>query len=180
MSKSLLNWFEKVLTENQLHCAIIAANEENPYGRAIVSLGVDYQERPKLLEVTIQEQETGDSLFSADKNSKKEFLRIQFQFTFPFTILPLASHEVAHFLHFLNRYLELPGFEMSELEDQIFFRYIWMTTKPALVPDLVLSLLGIILLNIDLFTQSIESISEGKKTYSQLLESMLPSPKQGT
>ena len=178
MRDSLLHWFQKILNENKIDCSIIDPTEKIPYPRALISLGVDTKERPKILEVIIQEQENGESVLPSGKGLKKGLLRIQFQAQLPFSIAKLAVNEVSHLLHFLNRFLELPGFEMSELDDQIFFRYIWFTTKTALTPDLALSIIGIILMNLDLFALSIENVSSGKKTYSQLLEDMLHSTQQ--
>ena len=169
----LLKKIEGILVDDQLDCSFVPASPEIPYDRLLVFFGLDYKERVKTLEITLQEQELGQNVTPNKKTMNAGLVRVQFQIKLPFLIDPLSGIEVANLLHFLNRFLELPGYEMSELDEEIYFRYIWITHQDVLTPPLLLSIVGIILMNVDLFSQSIESVSSGEKTYSQLLENMV-------
>lgn len=169
----LLKKIEGILIDDQLDCSYVPISSEVPYDRLLVFFGLDYKERVKTLEITLQKQELGQSIVPNKKTIDAGLVRVQFQVKLPFPIASLSATEVASLLHFLNRFLELPGYEMSELDEEVYFRYIWITHQDVLTPPLLLSIVGIILMNIDLFTQSIESVASGEKNYSQLLENML-------
>lgn len=169
MAQQELSLLEKALLDEKSDCAIIEPKDPFPYERLLVYLGNDRKFRERVLEITIKEQ-----LFPQKvETNEVEYLSIQFKLMFPFEIKDIASQQVAHLLHFLNHFLELPGLEMSEAEGKIFYRYVLLCGKKAFDPQLCLSIIGNILLMLELFSQSIEVVALGEKNFNDLLHDVL-------
>jgi len=159
----MLRKFEKLLTQEKYDVALEKASDEIPYDRLLVFLGHDYKERGRTLEVISIEQITD--------LEEPTYAKVQFQVPFPFRIEPATAQQVGSVLHFINRQLELPGFEMDEVDDLLFFRYVWVTK--SVDETLFKSLLGIIMMQLELFTETIERVATGSVTFNDLLEEVL-------
>lgn len=167
----ILKQIASILSPEKVETAYIPASEGAIQPRLIAFLGNDYQKRERILTITAQEQ-------VLPNKEKSEYIRVQFQITFPFQMQDKAVFEVGSLLHLINRLMELPGFEMDELENKLFYRYVLLSHHPEQVPTLYISILGLIMMILDLFTETIEKIAAGQSTFNDLLEEILEISKQ--
>lgn len=142
-------------------------SQRHPEGRILLFIGNDAKQRDRSLEITMQEQIPGS------KEVDVPYYRIQFETALPFPLSDLRSPEVGSFLFFLNRQLELPGFEIDEGNSLILYRYVLLTPEAHIQPNLLKGLIGSITLTLDLFSEAIEKVSSGEITFNEILENIL-------
>lgn len=164
MSQSPLQHIQALYSQEELDCTLLSASQEVPYERLIVYLGTDHKERERILEITAAEQQLDDT--------EEPILRIQFQIAFPFSYKNSAVHEVSSVLLFINRMIELPGLELSEEQNRLYYRYVLLTSAKDVTRTLILAITGIITMILDLFADTIEKIACGQATFNNLLEDM--------
>lgn len=168
----LLKQFEKTLNDEEFDCSLVDPSEEVPYERLLIFLGMDEKERERILEVTALKQELvqGMDLIESDE---PDFFRVQLQIGFPFKIKPNCCAQVGSLVCYLNRLIELPGFEMNEIDLQVSYRYVLMYGEGKFNKKLFISLVGIIMLFIELFENTIERVSSGEITFNEILEQIV-------
>lgn len=168
----MLKKIQSFLEQEKFECSILQATDELPYDRLLIFLGLDSQKREQILEITAQEQ-----VFKPEADAKKGqphgYYRIQFQYLYPFAVEDTALNQVGSLILFLNQMSDFPGLELNELENQVSYRYIWLTKASGIDAPLILSIVGIIKLTLELFTASIERLAEGKATFNELLKEVI-------
>ncbi|CCB87452.1 MULTISPECIES: hypothetical protein [Parachlamydia] len=157
------------LSSERYDCSLVMASEEIPFDQLLVFLGNDAKEREKILQITTFKQ----TMAQESKKKEESYHLVKFVVNLPFSVEPSAASQTASTLLFINRFLELPGFELGELEDQVFYRYVLFTKGNKVDPLLLFSLIGNVMMIIDLFNGVIESVASGEKTFNDLLEEML-------
>lgn len=163
----LLQEIEKMLKEEEMDCSIEPDVKAPPFGRLLVFFGNDTQGRERILEITAQDQLLGELITSPEKAST--FTRVQFEVALPFYIKDYTSNEINSLLAFLNRMLELPGFEFDEFNSRIFYRHVMLTARKDIEKPLIMGIMGVIRMLLDLFSETIEQVGEGKQTFEDLL-----------
>jgi len=166
-----LESIEKMLKDEQFDCSLEPDVKAPPFGRVLVFLENDPQDRERILEITAQYQDLGESL--KEPPEPPQYTRIQFEIPLPFYIKDHTANEVASLLAFLNRMLELPGFELDEVNSRIYYRYVHLTSDKGVDKTLITGIVGVIIMLFEMFSETIEQVSEGKSTFSELLEQML-------
>lgn len=164
--------FQEMLKTEEYDCVLIERTEENPYDRLLVFLGLDEKDREKILEITALKQEL---IPGAGLSGEKEpaFFRVQFQVGFPFSMLPESSTQVSSLVCYLNRLIELPGFEMNEIDLQLFYRYVLLYGEEKFNKKLFASIVGMIMLTTELFGSTLEKLSSGEMTFNAILEQII-------
>lgn len=176
-SIEILKQIASILEQGQANVTLVEASNDFPYPRLLVFLGNDYKNRERILALSAQ----GQSLVGLPgKHEMKstEYIRVQFQTTFPFLMKDNAVFEVGSLLHFINHVVELPGFEMDELDNKIFYRYVLLSSRPDTNPTLYFSILGLIMMLLDLFTEAIEKLATGEASFNEMLEQMIELTRQ--
>lgn len=163
---------QKILKAEEFDSAIIEPNDTFPYRRILAFIGTDHKERERILEIILKVQELGQEL-SDNREDQQEFAKILFQVPFPFPIKEQSIQQIASMLLMLNRYLELPGFEMIEEERKLYYRYVLLTDTDKIDRKICLAIIGIIMVTLDLFTQPIELVASGEMTFNDLLDQVL-------
>lgn len=167
----MLHLIQNFLEKQQFDCIFIEATPEIPIDRLVVTLGQDSKQRSFILAVQAAQIEIPKEF--ATENADQLPFRLQFSVALPFTIDDLALNQVASLILFINQYVDLPGFELNELNGIASYRYIWLTKKASCDFTLVVSIIGSILLNLNLFSDMIELLADGKVTFNDLLEKVL-------
>ncbi len=160
-----LEKIKNILEKEHFDCSYFSEKEKN---HLLLHLGFDDKKREKVLEIAAY-----DLPISPEHNSLEQGtlpLKIQFKTIFPFKIEDSSLNQVASFFLFINQLIEFPGFELDELNGIASFRYVWLTDAGMIEPPLVLSIIGSIMMNLVLFSDNIESLSMGDKTFNDLLE----------
>lgn len=152
-------------------------NKGDLFDRLLVSLGADYKKRDRLVEITVLEQELLEGLETAVPIEDR-YYRIKFFSYLPFDVKPSTLGQVGPLLHFLNQLIDLPGFELHELENRVAFRYVLMTKGSGVDAKLIASLIGIIMFTLDLFGGNIEQVASGASTFNELLEEVFAKQEQ--
>lgn len=166
----MLKQIKALLDQEKYESSIIKGGKDLPfYDRLLVFIGIDSKKRERILEISSQEQ----ILHPEQKSSPKGYFRIQFQYFFLFAVEDTAMNQVANLLLFLNQQIDFPGLELNEVENKISYRYVWLTKGNGIDHVLILSIVGIIRLLLDLFTDTLERVAEGKTTFNELLEEIV-------
>lgn len=159
------------LEKQDFECLLIPASPEMPLDRLLVSLGFDSKTRKKMVEILSVQMDIPAEMASSGYEDSP--YRLQFTTVLPFKIEDMALNQVASLVLFINRFLDLPGFELNELEGKISYRYVWMTERSHCDRLLVLSIIGGIMLNLTLFSDMIESLADGHETFDDLLSKII-------
>ena len=167
-SSLFLKDLKQALSEEQLNCSLVGEH-------LLVYIGHDYQNRERVLHLHAVEQLLGNTSI---KTPHTAYFLIQFRYQFPFPVKQGCSLEVSSLLLFLNHLLELPGLEISELEDALFYRYVLFYGEKRIHPEMFMAIIGVIGLILELFTESIEKVATGELTFNDLLEKVLELSKQ--
>lgn len=167
----MLKQIQQYLEKEKFECSRVGVTEQIPFDRLLVFLGLDGKKREQILEITAQEQifnESGDK-----KGHVPVYYRLQFHYLFPFAIQDLALNQVGSLILFLNQMSDFPGLELNELENQISYRYIWLAKDSGVDESLILSIIGIIKLTLELFTNSLERLAQGEVSFNDLLKEVV-------
>ncbi len=167
----LLKPIYQILKTEKFACEIETDKKAPPFGRVLVVLGQDHLDRERILEITTQLQDLGESL--KDPPELPQYTRIQFEVPLPLDFNDHTAAEIASLIAFLNRLLELPGFEIDEINSGIYYRYVLLTKDHPLEKDLILGLVSIITSMCEMFSNTLEKVSEGKCTFNELVEHLL-------
>ncbi|MFI0435441.1 MAG: hypothetical protein ACH350_06930 [Parachlamydiaceae bacterium] len=167
----ILKDIQKKLEHSDFISSFFVADSKNPFDRLFVSLGLDAKKREQLLAITTTEQQ----IDVEGAIAKSPFLpvRIQYRIELPFHIEDFSLNQVASLILFLNQFIDLPGFELDELHGKVFYRYVWITIPNAIDPNLIITILEAIILNLSLFSEVIESLAEGKTSFNDLLSQII-------
>ena len=162
--QEFLTKFQKILKDEEYDCALVQASDAIPYAKLLVFLGLDEKDRERILEVTALKQELMKGQDSTE-DAEPDIFRIQFQASFSFSVQPSAVQQVSSFICYLNSLIELPGFEMNEINLKLFYRYVWMYWGKKINKKLCLSIVGLIMLFMELFGSSLEKVAAGETTF---------------
>lgn len=160
----ILNKIEQYLIEKKLDCSLLEATQNNEIPRLLVFLGEE-KKGEIVLELTSYEQ-----LLSKQEDTP---LAIHFQVNLPFEVQPFATSDTARLVSLVNCNIELPGFELDELEKRILYRYVLFTKKQDPCLDTIHAILGICRMLVDLFSEAFALVSSGEKTTNDILEEFL-------
>lgn len=173
MSESeILEKIQKILHDNSLDCSIEKESQENPWPMLLLFGGNDDQNREKIISIMAQEQEIGQELTTSPETAPV-FVRLQFQYTFPFLFQDAYLQDLCSFLLYLNEQIELPGFGLDHVNNRLYYRYIMLNTLESLNPLILLSTVGVIMLLIDVFSPPMEKLAKGETTFNDILKEIL-------
>lgn len=146
----------------------------------VIDMGKDEKGRPQLIDVfaiqkDIPEQDSEEIMGLEPKKKKKEnkpnFLHIQY--FIPFQFRGGAVNEIARFLLLINKTLEFTGFGMSEVDHLVYFRHDLFCDRSKVNTELLKGLLGYLLLMVDSFTPTIESLGLQETTFQEVIKKSL-------
>ncbi len=172
--ENLLLFLQRLLKENDKPSKLEKAKGEILNDRLLVALGNMDEGQEGVMEITeylpsVQETPTQDAL-----------LMIQFQYVLDVNVTPDTFNQVSSALHFFNRMIHCPGFELDELNNKILYRYMWFINKKGIDSLLLLQVLGNLHVCYKMFSPYIKEIAQGKYTLEDILEqvaSLAPKPK---
>ena len=167
----VLNQIKALLEKEEYECSFIPASENIPFDRLLVFLGIDDKERERILEVVESQQQVSPE-FALPEAANIPY-RLHFRIQLPFEIQDIALNQVASLLLYLNQLIDLPGFELNELEGKVLYRYVWIM-QPATLDILpLMAILGAIMLNLGLFANTIETLADGQMSFNDLLAQII-------
>lgn len=168
---SIIQQLQDFFDKEEFSLTYLPPTDEIPVERLLLLLGFDRKTRELKLEITeISRVQEIQNFLPSDLHIPS---RLQFKVDLPFKVKDLAINEVSAFIHFINQTTDLPGFEFNELEGQAMYRYIWITSPDHLEKQLVTSIVDSIRFNLVMFSDMIESLSDGTSTFNDLLSQIL-------
>lgn len=164
--KSILNYFDSILKEFGYPSEIIIENENKSY--LVCQINNDDTSKHQDLMITLYEQKLiipkiqnisrfYDKIGSDNPTIENEFfveLKINLSLKSHLKSNPYISLE----LQKINNTLLFPGFGLDETTGTIFFRFTFLRPKGFMSKHTFLSIIGMILLNIDAFSPTLEQI----------------------
>lgn len=166
--KQLLQKLGQFMKEEGFDSTLIEASEKAPWDLLLLYMGQDEKKRERLLEVVAKRQELGQGF----KNGEKSYFHVSFGFKFPFLCQNSHLYDLGSAILWLNRSLDLPGFEMSELEGRPLYRYVLLCPEEV-DKKMIMALCGAITLYLSLYSDLIENICTGTKSFNQTLQEIL-------
>lgn len=165
---TILSYIQKILEESGQSSILKKASEDIPNDRLLLVLSSPEKSQEHVLEITAHPQ-AFEGKFTKE-NSADSYHLLQFQFVLPVDVTPATFNQVSSCLHFFNRLLHCPGFELDELSDQIVYRHAWFIKKKGIDAFLLMQVIGNLQLCFNMFSPYIKEIAEGKYTLEDILE----------
>ena len=157
-------WLTEETFSNQI------SNKEGVPPFILTILGPDEKERERTLKLSPRLQETGEAL---TKNPSPAIISLEFLHELPFSVKEEAAKDVASLLHFINNDLYLPGFHLNEAEGKVSFRHFNYSGIHGIDKKLLIGVTGLILLYLDLYSNIIEDVATGKRSFNEVLEEIV-------
>jgi hypothetical protein len=167
----VLEKIKKILDEKEFESTLAQATEQFPSDRLLVFMGLDVKGRERMVEIVAGQQQVSPE-FILPKAATLPY-RLQFRVQLPFEVQDIALNQVASLILFLNQFIDLPGFELNELEGKVLYRYVWIIQPSSIDETLIMSIMGSIILNIGMFSETIESLTDGKMSFNDLLSQII-------
>lgn len=162
----ILKLIEKIGKDHELDTSLFYPDNDIPKAILTLFLGADSQKRPFVLKITADEQ-------LLNPNVETGIYRISLQVKLPFKIKAESFSQTSNLVSFINHFSDFPGFELDEIEEDVYYRYILMIDEKGMKNELILGIIGMIKFLIDIHAESIETVATGKMTYDQLLSEAL-------
>lgn len=166
MFQTSLKAIQHLLETDGFKCQYIPKNVDILHDQLFVSLEVTGIDEEVILQIKLVEH----ALEDARHGDKDSLHLLQFFVALPFKVRENKISDTLRFLSLINRSLEVPGFELSEVDQLVYYRYVIMTTENAISSLLIRNLLGVIMFVLDSFSTMIEEISLGKRTLQEVVE----------
>lgn len=167
----ILNQLKDILEKESFECALTPVTNKIPFKRLLVVLDLDDKKRERLVEIIAYEQKVSPE-FALPQSPTLPY-RLQFRIDLPFKVQNLALSQVSSLLLFVNQLLDLPGFELNELEGRVSYRYVWIAQASSLDRLSVMSIMGTLILNLALFADTIETLADGQISFNDLLAQII-------
>jgi hypothetical protein len=162
----ILKQIEEIAKEFKLDATVVKATKQQPFDILLIYIGSNATATPFVLNIMVHQQ-------ILDPSTTSSFYKIEFKLKLPLKIADFSYSQTSNLIALINRSLELPGFETSEIDNEIFYRHVLLFSGKKISKELILGLIGMIKLTLDLHIESIESVSSGKLSYDELLRKAL-------
>ncbi len=155
----ILEDFEKLLDQQGFFSLRHPASESVPFPHLTVKLEKDEKDRERLLYIKMEEDVLSLPLGPNQPDNTESFVQI-------YTILPFdvpreSIWEVLRILNFFNKSLPTPCFLLDEDGGKVYCRYSFVKPGTVISAETLFSLLGMMSLWIDTFSESIEQTALG-------------------
>ena len=151
------------LQADEFDCSIIGENEN---AQLALFLGQDHRDRERILSIQPIEQ-------VMPPEQCPDFTLIELRYTFPFSLTDHATADTARLVAMFNHGAEVPGFECDEIDGKIHYRHVLFSDGKDLNFTTIKSLIGVILVMLDLYSAALEEVATGKTTFIEIMGSLV-------
>jgi hypothetical protein len=152
-------------------CEIIQASKALPFDFVLVSVEETDEGKRPLLQIRLDKQtieaEMGLEGFVVNPNG---YVHLQFSMKPQIELKDEAIVDLLRFLLLINRTAAFPGFEFSEPERAVFYRYTLMAVAEGIDPYILAAIVANITMVYLSFEKYIQAVAARKKTFEQMLE----------
>ncbi len=166
-----LDNIKSFLEKYNYNSVIITKSTESPIDQLVVKLDQDSKNREQFLLIRTATQDlcANDALLSIHSPIQK-YQEIQLIVTLPFFALENQIPDIARLILLLNKGMEIPGFELSEVDKMIFYRHAFVVPEDQLDERIIISLVGMIEMLIETFSEMLENVSIGAQSLQEIVE----------
>lgn len=164
--KSLTHFFKS----QGLLCEKVSASSKSPFDYLFVYMGEEEKDDQSVLQIRLSKQVVEeDSQMEFPLNPKGYY---HFQFTWPIKIAlkDPAIVDLSRLIQLVNLTCNLPGFEFSEVDKALFYRYTMIISGEELDPYVLITIVGSILLVITAFSDYLKDVASESKTFTQVVD----------
>jgi hypothetical protein len=161
-----LNEIKSILDKEGIYSRVVLFSDGSDLSHIEIPLDEDSLEREQSLIIHYQSQ-------IIDPKAESLFCRIQFSVELPFTYHNLAIADTARLILFLNRFSDLPGFEMDEIDQKIIYRHVYLGREEKVDSMYLTSMIGLIMMFIDINSTNIENVASGDKSFESVITNLL-------
>ena len=161
-----LEEIQAILTKEGIYSRITIPKDLTEIPYIEIDLDEDHLGRDQVLKIQSQTQ-------ILDPDQKTKFTKIEFSVEYPFTYVPIKSSDLARFIAFINRFSDLPGFELDEVDQTILFRHVYIGIENNVNALFFTSIIGLILMIMDLNAKNIELIASGERSFDSMITEIL-------
>jgi hypothetical protein len=164
----ILEQIQKIVETRNVATILSKESKATPYPHLLVPF------EKHIMEITEHPTFQGQLLPNANKNpQEQQYYLIQFQFVLLDKVPAETFNQTSSALHFFNRLLHCPGFELDQINDIVTYRYCWFMKKSELDSFLFLQVFDNVLLAFQMFSPYVENIIQGKYTLENIIQEML-------
>lgn len=170
MQQFSLKLLEEHLNSKEYPSIYHDRSDEIPFPSLVLFLGNDLKGRERTIEIMLKEQLDFPTQES-DLASKQYTLH--FRYIFPFEPSEENLIDTIRLVSYLNYNFEVPGLEIDEVTNRLQYRYVsfGLMNNPSL--DTAYSIVGVLVMFIELFSEPLEMVASGKMSMNELLEKAL-------
>ncbi|MBA3602787.1 MAG: hypothetical protein H0W50_03930 [Parachlamydiaceae bacterium] len=168
---TILSDIQMLLDEKGLPSSLKQVTKDVLEEHLLVALKIAGHDQEELLEIKAYPQNL-EGAFKKEELLDSYYV-LQFQFIVPASFSASTFTQLSSSLHFFNRLIHCPGFELDELNERILYRYVWFIKKTGIDSFLLMQVIGNIHLCYTMFTPYIKEIAEGKFTLEDILGKVL-------
>ncbi len=167
----MLAQIEKILKKAEIDCTLYMTDISDSAPTLHIPLPEALHGKPQILYLTHEEQIIPGS-------EEPDLHKLAFTVPLDISVEPMSVTDTARFLCLLNRHMDLPGFEMDEIESNIQFRHVWIGSEKSINALFLQSLTGLIMLLLDLYYEPIRSVAAGEQTFEYVITDFLAKNEQ--
>lgn len=160
MSRSVLEEFEKFLTHYGYLSILHDSKDPTAIPTLVITIPKDQKDRERFIQVRIEEAALTTPLDLKGKVNSESL--VQFHSILPFTVPQDNMWEVLRILNFINKTLATPCFVLEDRLGKIICRYSFLKPERQMSSETFISLLSMVHLWLDAFSESIEEVANGK------------------
>lgn len=166
MFQTTLKAIKQVLETDGMRCQLMPKTDEIPFDQLYVTIAVEGITQDVILQLKMVEH----ALEDIPKGENVTLHLLQFVVALPFKVREEKIDETIRFLCLINRSFEIPGFEFSEVDRIVYYRYVLMTSENSIPSILIRNLLGVIMFILDGFSTKIEDIAKGRRSLEEIVQ----------
>lgn len=152
---------------------LLHATKEFPFDVVFVYPG-DIGEDKTLIQIRIGKQDMTDmEEIEGLKVAEKGYVHLQFSMPVNVKVKDEAIFDLYRLIHSINKSSEIPGFEFTEAERAVFYRYVMMVTGDGVDPYVLITIVGMMTTFYMTFEGIIKEVAAGVKTYPQAIQEII-------
>lgn len=176
MVTASLQHIKNFLEHENFECELFKKTDDLPFDHLCIHFDTDKNDRSYILQMKLDEQSESYSKNSTSDSSEAQEITLSFlqlMLSLPFEVKAEQSSDVARLLFLINQGLELPGFEFSEVNQMIYFRYTLSSYTKKFHKVQLMTILGMILYSLDSFSEMIEEVAIGERSLEKTVKELI-------
>lgn len=173
MEQLTLKRIQNLLESEELDCRLVE-KEEAIETFLKVYLGSDQKHRGYWMNLRLIPQLLMDEETVVEEGTMKpSYYALSFTMDFPFKAKVTSVSNVARLVAFLNSSAHLPGFEFSEVDLQVSYRYVLMGHDNSFQQKILVGIIGNAFVIKEMYSEMIEKVCVGKMSMNEVLEEVV-------